>query len=149
MGVALLLGSVLVTAAIFAGCGSESEGGSEPPELSIESAWSRPAAAGGTGVVYMTIHNSGGIADALTGVEADVAAAVEVHRSFTEGGVARMEHAPEIEIPPGESLTLEPGGYHIMLINLQRELTAGEHFDVTATFETSEPVSVSVEVRPN
>lgn len=66
------------------------------------------------------------------------------------GGMAEgmvMQPVERIELPAGETVSLEPGGYHIMLLQLAEPLVAGDTFDVTLTFENAPEQTVTVEVR--
>jgi hypothetical protein len=103
---------------------------------------------GSTGVVYLTVINEGREADRLVGARSDVAAAVELHQTKMEGGVMKMQPVTGgIEIPARGRVELKPGGYHIMLIGLKRDLKAGDRFAVTLEFEKSGAVTVESEVR--
>ena len=72
---------------------------------------------------------------------------VEIHESRLEGDVMTMSPVPGIQVPPGGSAKLEPGGMHVMLINLQQELTPGNKITLTLQFEKSGPVTIEAEVR--
>lgn len=63
------------------------------------------------------------------------------------GGMMRMQEVPSIAVPAGGTVMLEPGGYHLMLIDLAAPLTAGQTFDVTLEFSSGEKLVVPVEVR--
>lgn len=63
------------------------------------------------------------------------------------GGAMTMREVEAIEIPAGEEVALEPGGYHVMLMELVEPLVAGDTFDLTLTFENAGDVTVTVEVR--
>ena len=86
-------------------------------------------------------------ADRLTGAATDAAAAVEIHETTMENDVMSMHPVDGIDIAAGESVSLAPGGLHIMLIGLQRNLIAGEKLDLTLTFEKAGQVSVEAEIR--
>jgi protein SCO1/2 len=115
--------------------------------LAIESAWARAAGRTGTSAVYLVIRNHSSQDDALLGARSDVAETVEVHRSFMDQGMMRMEPAGRVVVPARGTLTLEPGGLHIMLIGLRRDLTEGTHLTVTLQFERAGPITVQVPVR--
>lgn len=103
---------------------------------------------GGTGASYMVIENAGAGADHLIGGSTDVADVVEIHEMFEENDVMVMRPvAGGIEVPAGGLVTLEPGGYHVMLIGLTRDLTDGMIFDLTLTFEQAGDVVVPVTVQ--
>jgi periplasmic copper chaperone A len=114
--------------------------------ISIDSAWSRTAMPGRTGVVYLTITDSGA-ADRLTAVASPIAAKAELHESFTEQGVAKMRAVDALPVTPGKPVTLAPGGYHIMLMGLRQELKPGDSFPVTLSFEHAGQVAATVTVR--
>jgi len=58
-----------------------------------------------------------------------------------------MQEIDKLEIPAGETVKLEPGGYHVMLIDLVEPLEVGQTFDVTLTFEKAGDKTVTVEVK--
>lgn len=135
--------------AIFAGLAVTACGPSPPaaPQIHVEEAWSRPAPAGDTGVVYMTITNAGGAADALVGAQSDIAEAVELHETKMENDVMQMQPVASVEVPADGQVTFEPGGLHVMLIGLQQDLEAGDGFEITLKFEHSKDVLVEATVR--
>ena len=114
--------------------------------IRVENAWSRVAIQGGTGVVYLTITDSGA-PDRLMSIAAPVAAKAELHESFTEHGVAKMRGVAALPVVPGTPVTLAPGGYHIMLMGLKQQLREGDSFPVTLSFERSGQIDATVTVR--
>jgi copper(I)-binding protein len=62
-------------------------------------------------------------------------------------GEMTMRPVDGIDIPAEGTVTLEPGGYHVMLIDLAKPLAAGETFDLTLTFENAGEQVVTVTVR--
>ena len=114
------------------------------------SAWSRPAAPGlQVGVAYLTLLNHSRVADRLIGADSPKAARVSLHRSSMAGGVMTMQAMPGgLDLPPGRSVALAPGGYHLMLEGLRSGLKAGDHYPLTVRFAHSPPRTVQVEVRP-
>ena len=97
--------------------------------------------------LYLVLANRGGAADRLVAVAADRAGHATIHRSVVEDGVVKMRHVPAIEIPPGESVRLEPGGLHVMLMGVSSSLEAGENLSVTLVFEQAGELAVTVPVR--
>jgi copper(I)-binding protein len=99
-------------------------------------------------VVYLKLLNEGSAPDALLSVESQVAEAVEMHETkLDENDVMTMSPVSSIEVPAGSSVSLEPGGKHIMLINLQQGLTPGEKISLTLNFEKTGPLTVEAEIR--
>jgi len=135
---------LLITALLLSACGAGSAG----PQISVEDAWARPVpAAGGNGAVFMRLVNSGGEADQLVGGESPVAGGVEVHQTKMEEGVMKMEHIPGLEVSPKDEVLLEPGGYHVMLIEVNQPLAAGDSLPITLRFEKSGEMKLDVQVR--
>lgn len=102
-------------------------------------------AAGG----FMAIVNNGTEADRLIGVESDIAEKVETHESkVDENGVGTMQHVDFVEIPPGETVNLEHGGYHIMFMGLKEPLVEGEMVKATLIFEKAGRVEIEFMIDP-
>ena len=112
--------------------------------LKISAPWARATPKGASvGGGYMTITNSGTASDRLIGGAADVARSFEVHEMKMDGGVMKMRPvANGIEIKPGQTVTLEPSGYHVMLVGLKQQLKQGEHFKATLEFAKAGKVDV-------
>jgi len=103
-----------------------------------------------TGAGYLTITNTGTTPDRLLEVRADFPK-VEVHTTEMKDGVARMLHVEALEIPPGETVTLAPGGFHVMFMGLRGDpFEIGEEISATLVFETAGTLDVvfNVEARP-
>ncbi len=90
---------------------------------------------GSVSAAYMTIANPGDAPVRLVAAAAPVAAVVEIHETIVENEVARMQPVEGILVPAGESVTLAPGGLHIMLVDLLRDLPAGGAISLMLTFE--------------
>jgi periplasmic copper chaperone A len=106
------------------------------------------AAMGGTSAVYMTLVNSGGQADRLLSASTDAAQTVELHETTMENNVMRMAPVLDgIEVPANGQAELRPGGLHVMLIGLTRELAAGDTVRLTLSFERAGSVTVDAPVR--
>ena len=102
-------------------------------------------AAGG----FMAIVNNGTEADRLIGVESDIAEKVETHESkVDENGVGTMQHVDFVEIPSGETVNLEHGGYHIMFMGLKEPLVEGEMVKATLIFEKAGRVEIEFMIDP-
>jgi len=129
------------------------------PEIRAENAWARRApmlgdgaqpgapSERGNGAVYATVVNKGKTADVLIAGASEAADAVELHESYEMSGMMMMRPVPKFEIPAGGRLEMKPGGYHLMLLRLKRELAPGEKIKVSLTFEKARQVSVDAEVR--
>ena len=118
-------------------------------DLVIEAPWSR-ATPGGAKVAggYVKITNTGKQADKLIGGSIPAAGAVEVHEMATVNNVMQMRRLDGLEIKPGESVELKPGGYHLMFLQLKDGLKAGETIKGTLVFEKAGTVNVEFLVAP-
>jgi periplasmic copper chaperone A len=133
---------------IAGGCG----GGDD---ISIDGEWARnsPKRAD-RGAVYMNIESADGDRLLSASVDSSISASVEVHEvvpaegETDEEGMAMMvmQEVEAIELPAGETVNLEPGGYHVMLIDITKPLEIGQKFDLTLNFETAGEMVLEVEV---
>ena len=118
--------------------------------LVISEPWSRATPPGAkVGGGYLTIQNTGAEPDTLVSVASPASEKTELHLMKTEDGVMTMRPATDgVEIPPGKTLTLEPGGYHIMFIRPKAPFVQGETVPLTLTFAKAGPVEVELTISP-
>jgi len=117
--------------------------------LVIGHPWSRPTAQGmPTGVAYLSITNKGPNQDTLIGASTPAAARVEFHRTSLEAGMARMRPAGALVVEPNATLTAEPGGLHLMLVDLKSPLVEGTSIPLVLQFKSAGPITVQLIVEP-
>ena len=117
-------------------------------ELTVTDAWSRTTPPGiPVGVAYLTIRNGSAKSDRLLRLRTPVASSVEVHRTETVAGVARMREVSVLHLAPGETVRAEPGGMHLMLMGLEKPLVAEQKFELEMLFEAAGPRKIIVLVR--
>ncbi len=116
--------------------------------LKISAVWARATPNGASvGGGYMTITNTGSEADHLIGGSTAIASRFEVHEMKMDNGIMKMRPvAGGIEIKPGQTVTLDPSGYHVMLVGLRQQLKQGEHFKATLEFAKAGKVDVDFTV---
>ncbi len=118
--------------------------------LEIAAPWTRatpPGAkvAGG----FMAITNKGTEPDRLVGGSLPQAGRFEVHEMAVTDGVMKMRELDKgLEIKPGETVTLKPGGYHVMFIELKDQIKEGGKLAGTLKFEKAGEVAVTYEIAP-
>ena len=96
---------------------------------------------------FMTITNNGTADDVLLSAAADFAGMTQVHEMKMEGDVMQMRELPDgLPIPAGETVTLAPGGYHVMFMALKQPLIEGETATVTLNFREAGSVDVMLPV---
>ena len=102
------------------------------------------APVGDNAAMYFTVTSSE--EDRLVGAHTDAAARVELHETVHgDDGTMGMRQVEAFTVSPGEDLVLEPGGLHIMLIDVER-LSVGETVTVTLEFEQAGEIEVEAEV---
>jgi len=115
-------------------------------DIEIGHPWTRatpPAARAGGG--YLTLTNHGKTADRLVGGSSPAAGRVEIHTMEVADGVMKMRELPDgLALPPGEAVKLEPGGFHLMLIDLKSPIAEGAKVPVTLRFEHAGAVDVEL-----
>ena len=116
--------------------------------LTISGAFSRatlpnaPVAGG-----FLTITNAGSEDDRLIAATSPVAGMTQIHEMKMEGDVMKMTELPDgLVIPAGQTVTLAPGGYHIMFMQLKQALVEGGKVPVTLTFEKAGTVEVELDI---
>lgn len=119
-------------------------------EITIDNPWTRVTPAGArVAGGYMVITNNGSEPDRLIGGTSEIAPRFEVHSMEMVDGVARMaEVAGGLEIPPGGSVALEPGSYHVMFMNLATPVTMDAPVSGTLVFERAGEIEISYDIAP-
>jgi hypothetical protein len=117
--------------------------------ISVTDAWARATMPGQkVSGAYMQLQSD---ADArLVGVSSPAVPRVEVHEMKMDGDVMRMREVPAIELPKGKTVSLGPGGFHIMLMNLPKPIAAGDVIPLTLVVESGgkrQNVEVKAEAR--
>jgi copper(I)-binding protein len=141
---------LIATIFVVLGCRSESNQQNKVifGKVEFSGGWAQPGSQGQTSGVYLTISNGTASTDTLTGVSSNVASSAEIHESYEEeSGTMSMRPAGEQIIPAGNKLTFEPGGLHLMLMDLKRDLAMGDTLDVMLEFARVGTKTVSVPVQ--
>jgi periplasmic copper chaperone A len=114
--------------------------------IKISQSWARAAAEGNSACYF--IVESRGSEDYLLSADSNIAARIEIHRSMMmEDDMMKMEKIERLELLPEVPVVFEPGGYHIMLIDLHAPLVAGEEFQVTLQFENAGEIKINVPIK--
>ncbi|WAL69295.1 copper chaperone PCu(A)C [Amycolatopsis cynarae] len=152
------LGATVVSLGLLAGvtaCGSSDSAapaaGTSP--VAATDAWVKATGTDGTTAsmtgAFMNLRNSGGSAVTVISATTDVADKVEIHETVNSpSGMAMQPKQGGLPIPAGASVTLKPGGDHIMLMGLKRTLAAGDEVKLTLTFDHGDPLTVTAPVKP-
>lgn len=140
---------LLMSMAVAVGAATLLGACSGPGGPQLAEAWVRPGVAGAESAAYLTITAPTGQGDALLTASSPAATMVQLHEVSTDAqGMTGMHHIDRLDIPAGETIRLEPGGYHLMLMGLTAELAVGGTIELTLVFERAGNVVVAAEIRP-
>jgi copper(I)-binding protein len=97
--------------------------------------------------MYFTVDNVTDSADALVGASTDVAASIEIHETImgTDGTTVMQPVDVPLDVEAGGTLVLEPGGVHLMLVDVER-LEVGDTVNVTLQWQMAGAMQVEAEV---
>ena len=125
---------------VLAGCSSQET-------IQFSEVWARPGLVGGNSAVYFVVSNPLDIEEKILSVSSDIAAAVEIHKSSMVDDVMKMEKQDFVLLPGGEDVLFQPGGLHIMLIGLEKDLNFDDTFKVIFILENEGEVVIDVIVK--
>jgi periplasmic copper chaperone A len=116
--------------------------------IEIGQPWTRatpPTAESGGG--YLAITNTGTTPDRLIAVKSPAAAKVEIHEMKMDGNIMRMREVEKgIEVPPGATVELKPGGFHVMFMGLKAPFAKDAKVPLTLVFEKAGSIDVELAV---
>lgn len=149
----LLITFLLVSFLSCAGEGDKDQSGEvqsfELPDEGIEivNARARPANVNGVSAIYMNVLNGSSHADTLVSLTSPAAEMVEVHETYErEEGMMGMRPAEMVIVPAEDAMILKPGGFHVMLMQLNRELAEGDEVELTVEFSNAGKMTISAPV---
>jgi copper(I)-binding protein len=116
--------------------------------IHIAQPWSRATPKGATtGAGCMTITNKGTTSDQVNCVSSDASQQCQIHSMTMEGGVMKMRAVEGgLEIKPGQTITLRPGGFHVMFVDLKHPLERGKTVKATLKFDNAGTVELEYPV---
>jgi copper(I)-binding protein len=117
--------------------------------IEIGQPWTRatpPTAESGGG--YLVLKNTGTTPDRLIAVKSPAADRVEIHEMKMDGNIMRMREVEKgIEIPPGATVELKPGGFHVMFMGLKAPFAKEAKVPLTLVFEKAGSIDVDLMVQ--
>jgi len=124
----------------------DSDNSSIKNAISIKDAWVRPSHPGqDVGAAYMTLTSMQDVA--LVRVESDVSDSIEIHSMTMQNGVMKMRMLDNLPLVAGKPYKLEPGGFHFMLFDLKKALTAGESVNFVLYFKAKNKVEFKQNIK--
>ena len=150
-------GILLILSLIVSGCGSNESPGENKKQtlhpsltsnsIEVSQSWARPASAGTNSAAYLHIFNGTDRPDTLLSVKADAAENAAVHESYREDGISSMLPARRLIIQPDSSLSLAPGVYHIMLMNLKKSMAESDSLNLQLSFSETGNRTITIPVK--
>lgn len=116
----------------------------------ISNVWARSSIASNpNSAAYLNFQNNSDNEIKIIAASApSIANNVELHNSFVdENGISRMVTLSKVAIPARSNIEFKPGGLHIMLFDLKRQLKKGEKFDLSLMIENGEPINLECEIK--
>lgn len=141
--------AALVVVLVLASCGSGTSTASPSASApTISGAWVRPPQGMDRPAAGYLVITGGSAADALVSASSPIAGKVEIHETTTDSsGMSGMRPVARIEVPAGGTVTLQPGGYHLMLLSVTGTIAVGGTVQIDLTFERAGKVTVQAEVK--
>lgn len=118
------------------------------PSIEIIQPFSR-ATAGKNGAVFLQIKNNSTMPRTLlkASISPNIAGHCELHTHIKEGDVFRMREVDRMDIPAHETITLKPGGLHIMLMGLKKPLNQSFFMELTLEFDQKERKTILLPIK--
>ncbi|MEO9328473.1 copper chaperone PCu(A)C [Gordonia aurantiaca] len=131
----VMLAVLALPLSVATACGSDDEPKTQAESVTIGDQWVKASDKGMTGA-FGKLTNTSDEEVTLTGGDSDVAGRVEVHEMApnADGSMSMRQVDGGLTIAGGQTLTLEPGGNHIMLMDLKGPIKAGETVTITLRF---------------
>lgn len=127
-------------------CLSLCVGAASAADLDVKTPWVRGTVAGqkATGA-FMELASPSGAA--IVGASSPAAGVTEIHEMKMDNGVMKMRAIPRLDVPAGKTVSLAPGSYHVMLMDLKQPLKKGDIVPITLQVENKDKKVESVEIQ--
>ncbi len=109
----------------------------------IKDAWMRPSSQNMATALYFTIENEGTTADTLFKVDSDIAGKVEIHETYSQEDMMGMRKVDFVVIDSKTSFEFKPGGYHVMLMKLKKDINDGDKENFTLYFKQAGEIKIT------
>lgn len=138
-----VLTSLFLTSTLFSASVAHASG------LEAEDVWLRESVPGAeNGAGFGVFHNHSEEDIAIVSASSNASTDVEIHRHVHQHGQMAMEQIDALTVPAGESVTLRPGGYHLMFMQLKQPLAVGDSYELTLRFDNGDSMLLTVPVKP-
>jgi len=118
-------------------------------EIVIKDQWLRPSAEKMATALYFSIENISDSPDTLYSVESDISEKIEIHETYSSGDMMGMREIRLIVIEAGKEVKLEPGGKHIMIMKLIRDINIDDVVHFKLYFKNAGLIKISAKALVN
>jgi len=123
-----------------------------PPEnkIKVENAWVRPSLQNMGTALYFTVENNSSEADTLYAVDSEISDKIELHETYSEGDMMGMRKVDFIIVDGKSSFEFKPGGYHIMVMKLKKDINNGDKENFILHFKQAGEIKITATAKkPN
>ena len=116
-------------------------------KLEVKDAWLRTGASGLNSALYFKIENNTEKPDTLYKVSSDIAQHIMMHETYKKNDMMGMREVKNIVIKPGSSVEFKPGSYHVMLMELKKDLKEGDETNFILHFKSAGEMKITAKVK--
>ncbi len=114
--------------------------------VEIKDAWLRTGAKGLNSALYFKIENNSETPDTLYKVSSSIAKHIQMHETYKKNDMMGMREIKNLEVKSNSSIEFKPGGYHIMLMDLNKDLKPGDEINFTMFFKQLGKINIKAKV---
>jgi copper(I)-binding protein len=116
-------------------------------DIVIKDQWMRPGAEKMGTALYFAVENKGEEADTLYSVVSGVSDMIQIHETYSSGDLMGMREIEQIIIVPGEKIKLEPGGKHIMVMKLKKDIKISSPVEFILHFKKAGTIKITASAK--
>jgi periplasmic copper chaperone A len=115
-------------------------------KIDIKDAWLRTGAAGLNSALYFKVLNNSSSPDTLFKVTSTIAKHVQMHETYKKNDMMGMREIKNIIVKPNSSIEFKPGSYHVMLMNLNKDIKEGDEISFALYFRMAGKINIKANV---
>ncbi len=115
--------------------------------LQVKNQWVRPGAKGMATALYFEVENPTDKPDTLYKITSDISSMIQLHETYTKDELMGMRKVGKFVIKPKTSLELKPGGYHIMVMKLKKDIKKGDEIEFKLHFRNVGSIIIRAKVK--
>lgn len=115
--------------------------------LQVKNQWLRPGAKGMGTALYFEVENPTDKPDTLYKITSDISSMIQLHETYAKDELMGMREVGEFVIEPESSLELKPGGYHIMVMKLKRDIKKSDEIEFKLHFKNAGSIIIRAKLK--